>query len=272
MGFKQAYFSFSGRMSRKEFWLPWYLGLWGVSIGYQIMLMIIASGGRDGQDLAAFLYVVSLLVFIPMGISLFIKRLHDRGRSAWFLLIVLIPIVNLWVIVEALFLSGQVGENKYGPDPLSGEGGQGPETWGQPDYQNPHGFAPQPAPQPAPQHQAPQNPLPPPPAATDDFTTYMFDVRNSEEGDFSIEFEASEFQKAGLAFGRNSDVVILDQKMSRKHFRVFMQPGQKQLVIEDLGSSNGTFLNGLRLQADKPALLCNGDEIKIGEVMITVSV
>lgn len=51
-----------------------------------------------------------------------IKRCHDRGRSGWFLLIGLVPLLNLWLAVELMFLRGTVGSNRFGPDPLDGLG------------------------------------------------------------------------------------------------------------------------------------------------------
>ena len=42
-----------------------------------------------------------------------------RGRSGWFQLIMLIPIIgSIWLLVEVGFLRGTVGSNKYGDDPL----------------------------------------------------------------------------------------------------------------------------------------------------------
>jgi uncharacterized membrane protein YhaH (DUF805 family) len=47
------------------------------------------------------------------------KRLHDRDKSGWWVLITLISILgDLWLVVECGCLRGTVGENRYGPDPL----------------------------------------------------------------------------------------------------------------------------------------------------------
>lgn len=45
------------------------------------------------------------------------KRCHDRDRSAWFLLLALIPVVNLWPMVELVFLRGTRAANRFGPEP-----------------------------------------------------------------------------------------------------------------------------------------------------------
>lgn len=66
-----------------------------------------------------------------------------------------------------------------------------------------------------------------------------------------------------LTVGRDpsNDVVINDAQISRQHARITRQ-GEK-LVIEDLGSTNGTFANGMRLAG--PHVLTNGDVIGLGD-------
>ena len=59
------------------------------------------------------------------------------------------------------------------------------------------------------------------------------------------------------------DVVIADASVSRRHARLSRRG--EQIVVEDLGSSNGTFINGLRLSA--PAALTPGDTLGLGQVV-----
>ena len=57
-----------------------------------------------------------LAVFIP-GLAVSIRRLHDVGKSGWFLLISLIPLVGgIWLIV-LLASKSNPGENQYGAEP-----------------------------------------------------------------------------------------------------------------------------------------------------------
>ncbi len=75
-----------------------------------------------------------------------------------------------------------------------------------------------------------------------------------------------EFPLAGelkLGRGPENEVVIPDRFASNRHARLYCRNGQYWL--EDLGSKNGTFLNGLLLEG--PAVLANGDHIKIGNVI-----
>jgi hypothetical protein len=68
-----------------------------------------------------------------------------------------------------------------------------------------------------------------------------------------------------ISLGRDpgSDIVISDPQISRKHARIRRQAGL--LVIEDVGSTNGTFVNGVRLI--DPHTLVNGDVINLGDAV-----
>ncbi|XP_016512412.2 uncharacterized protein LOC107829477 [Nicotiana tabacum] len=63
---------------------------------------------------------------------------------------------------------------------------------------------------------------------------------------------------------RGNTLPIKDPGISSKHLRIHFQSGS--WVIEDLGSSNGTFLNTLAVDPSRPAKLTDGDKIKIGEL------
>jgi hypothetical protein len=68
-----------------------------------------------------------------------------------------------------------------------------------------------------------------------------------------------------LTIGRdpNNDIVINDPQVSRQHARIRRQGGLT--VIEDMGSTNGTFVNGMRLA--NPHTLANGDSISLGDAV-----
>jgi uncharacterized membrane protein YhaH (DUF805 family) len=77
---------------------------------------------------------VALLTFVP-SVSSTVTRLHDRGHSAWWLLLVLVPVVGVLVLlVMTGFLRGDGGPNRYGPPPRaprepSGDPLYVPPTW-----------------------------------------------------------------------------------------------------------------------------------------------
>ena len=61
------------------------------------------------------------------------------------------------------------------------------------------------------------------------------------------------------------DVVITSKRVSREHAR--LRRDSWRVILEDVGSTNGTFLNGERLLA--PSELRDGDQIKVGDVVFT---
>jgi uncharacterized membrane protein YhaH (DUF805 family) len=52
--------------------------------------------------------------------AVYAKRWHDRDKSGWWSLIILVPIIGgIWFLVECGILPGTPGANQYGPDPLA---------------------------------------------------------------------------------------------------------------------------------------------------------
>ncbi len=120
-----VWFSFRGRISRSTYWLKYFLPWMGLYIALSFISAFAGMGavGAAGAeaDLAAattagFIVMIVSLVGLWPSLAAAVKRCHDRGRSGWFLLLAMIPLINLWVLVEVYFLRGTVGENKYGPD------------------------------------------------------------------------------------------------------------------------------------------------------------
>jgi len=66
--------------------------------------------------------------------------------------------------------------------------------------------------------------------------------------------------------GRAADAVLADPTISRAHAAIGFQPGEG-FFVQDLGSTNGTLLNGTRTQR---APLADGDEIQMGKLQLRV--
>jgi uncharacterized membrane protein YhaH (DUF805 family) len=58
----------------------------------------------------------SLAVLLPT-LGVLVRRLHDVGKSGWYILIVLIPLIGIIWLLILLFSNSQQGENKWGPNP-----------------------------------------------------------------------------------------------------------------------------------------------------------
>ncbi len=68
----------------------------------------------------------------------------------------------------------------------------------------------------------------------------------------------------------NNQLVVNDPKVSSHHAQI--RPGVQGYSITDLGSTNGTFVNGQRLDRNIPRLLSGGDRIHLGDTMFTYEV
>lgn len=108
------YAEFKGRSRRQEFWMFALFNMIALAIAAAIDNLI---GSTFGEIPYGYIYVIySLISFIP-NLALSIRRLHDIGKSGWFLFISLIPIIGyIWLIV-ILCKEGDKGVNEYGADP-----------------------------------------------------------------------------------------------------------------------------------------------------------
>jgi len=106
----KKYAVFDGRARRKEYWyFVLFNFLISLVLGFIDGLLGLTTEG-SGLGLLGGLY--SLAVFIP-GIAVGIRRLHDTGRSGWWLLIALVPFVGVIVLVIFLASGSEPGPNKY---------------------------------------------------------------------------------------------------------------------------------------------------------------
>jgi uncharacterized membrane protein YhaH (DUF805 family) len=96
--FRRA-FDFKGRSTRSEFWLFVLFGTLAVIVASLIDTLILHETGTTW--LAT---LVSLVQFIP-SISVGVRRLHDTGRSGWWYLVGLVPLVG-WIVL-IVFLCGR---------------------------------------------------------------------------------------------------------------------------------------------------------------------
>jgi len=143
MDWQWLFFSFHGRINRAKYWLT-------ALIFFIAGLIMAAIGYALGQNMASQIVggAFELVIFIS-GLAVVSKRLHDRGRSAWWLLLfyllpgvlmgigfgvfyatasmvllavlgVIAGAITIWAFVEIGCLRGTIGSNRYGSDPLAG--------------------------------------------------------------------------------------------------------------------------------------------------------
>lgn len=73
------------------------------------------------QSLVTDTVIISLfIIFLWTSLMIEVKRWHDRNKSGWWILIVLLPVIGpLWALAECGFFKGTEGANHFGPDPLA---------------------------------------------------------------------------------------------------------------------------------------------------------
>lgn len=121
MRLTDALLSPHGRLNRAGFW-GGYLTLAIVTAIAAAGLLLLAermSGDGPFGDDSLRPWMVALVLLVPvtwMSFCIAVKRWHDRGRSGWWVVIGLVPLIgNLWGLIECGFLAGTSSGNKYGP-------------------------------------------------------------------------------------------------------------------------------------------------------------
>lgn len=100
------YTTLSGRARRSEYW--WYSVLY-------VSAAIVIIGIALAVEIP--LLSVLLLPFIVPMLTVSVRRLHDTGRSGWWMLIALVPIIGPIVYLALMAVDGTAGANQYGPSP-----------------------------------------------------------------------------------------------------------------------------------------------------------
>lgn len=101
------YAKFDGRASRPSFW-------WWVL--FVIIVSVVANILDAAIDAQIFTFIVSLGLLLP-GLSKAIRRLHDTGRSGWWVLIGLIPLIGFIVLLIFYLEKSDPAANEYGAAP-----------------------------------------------------------------------------------------------------------------------------------------------------------
>ena len=107
LGVLKKYADFSGRARRKEFWMF-------ALINFIIAIVLSVVDSMIGMPVLGLIY--SLGVLLP-GLAVGARRLHDIGKSGWWLLIGLVPFIGIIVLIIFFVMDSNPGDNQYGPNP-----------------------------------------------------------------------------------------------------------------------------------------------------------
>jgi len=103
----KKYAAFGGRARRAEYWMF-------TLINTIIAIVVAFASFKIGMPFLYFIYLVAVL--LP-SLAVGIRRLHDTGRSGWYLFIALIPLIGPIVLLVWLIQDSQPGDNQYGSNP-----------------------------------------------------------------------------------------------------------------------------------------------------------
>lgn len=108
----KKYAIFTGRAQRKEYW---FFVLFNIIFSIILSVFDAALFGAGG---AMPLSSVFMFVTLVPGIAVSVRRLHDIGRTGWWLLLLFVPLVGSIILIIFLVLKGDDVDNIYGPNPL----------------------------------------------------------------------------------------------------------------------------------------------------------
>jgi uncharacterized membrane protein YhaH (DUF805 family) len=142
MNWGHLFFNFSGRINRAKYWIA--------MLVYSAIYIVLAIVGYVTDNSAIYQAIngmMNIVIFIS-SLAVGVKRLHDRNKSGWYLvLFYIVPgilvtagivvgtfmddsillasilglaafAIGVWAFVELGCLRGTIGPNRYGPDPL----------------------------------------------------------------------------------------------------------------------------------------------------------
>ncbi|MBE6080704.1 MAG: DUF805 domain-containing protein [Veillonella sp.] len=107
----KKYFTIQGRATRGEYWK--------FSLVHYVIVIVAALIGAilDSSEIVdGVLSLLSIVLFMP-SLAVMVRRLHDTNRSAWWLILILIPVIGTIAGIVLMLLKSNPLPNKYGPLP-----------------------------------------------------------------------------------------------------------------------------------------------------------
>lgn len=111
----RKFFTYTGRASKREFW--WFV-LLVILFAWPLLMAELRSGTWYGV-LSFVYFFLTLSTFFPLT-AVWVRRMHDVGKSAWHGFYFFIPVAGFFIVLRWMTKHGDEGKNKYGaPDNLS---------------------------------------------------------------------------------------------------------------------------------------------------------
>lgn len=111
------YANFEGRNRRTPYWM-FFLANLCVNLTVAVIFWLLAATKLRGVAIIFFfLSLAYAIVMLIPGLAATVRRLHDIGKSGWFILISIVPLVGGIILLIFLLQKSDPGPNKYGPEP-----------------------------------------------------------------------------------------------------------------------------------------------------------
>ena len=107
------YAVFRGRACRTEYWM---FVLFNVIFAITALVIDKLSGLATESVESGPVYSLYVLATLVPSLAVSARRLHDTGKSGWYLLLGLIPCVGI-ILLVFMITPGNIGANEYGEDP-----------------------------------------------------------------------------------------------------------------------------------------------------------
>lgn len=235
----KKYATFRGRASRSEYW---YFFLFNFLIQLIFLGLIVFL-----PFLSEIFYILSIIYTIAIilpSLSVGIRRLHDIGKSGWWYLIILIPFIGAIVLFIFAILDSVPEPNKYGLMPKNNNKLSDNNTVEHRTMSNN-------------EHEIPTR------------NKYMLVSENPTYPNILI--------NNTIVLGRNGDIVIENDFVSGRHCEVLITDMTSRLdssniTVRDLNSTNGTYIDGKKLDSLGETFIQEGERLIIGseEVVYTL--
>lgn len=107
---------FSGRARRREYWTF-------ALVNCLIAMLLLILGLAFGEDSPASNIMVTIfyLIMLVPNLSVSVRRLHDIGKSGWYMFLSLIPLIGGLILLVWALMDSEPGENQYGENPKEEE-------------------------------------------------------------------------------------------------------------------------------------------------------
>lgn len=105
----RKYLEYEGRARRREYW--------SFTLGNVLIAFALVGLGTGVSESIFAVYSLFMLATIIPSLMVGIRRLHDTGRSGWWLLISLVPLVGGLILLVFFLFDSEPGSNEYGPNP-----------------------------------------------------------------------------------------------------------------------------------------------------------